>query len=73
MLGATVLDLWKARDVLSFDDSAIIAVGFVAAFISAIFVVRWLVEFVSHHGFAVFGWYRIVFGTLLAGYFFWLA
>lgn len=72
MLGATVLDLWKARHVLNPDDSAIIAVGFVAAFISAIVVVRWLVGFVSHHGFSVFGWYRIVFGTLLAGYFIWL-
>lgn len=69
MLGATTLDLWKARDILNPDDSAIIAVGFVAAFLSAIVVVRWLVNFVSHHGFAVFGWYRIVFGTLLAAYF----
>lgn len=72
MLGATALDLWKARDVLNPDDSAVIAVGFVAAFISAIVVVRWLVGFVSHHGFSVFGWYRIVFGTLLAGYFIWI-
>jgi undecaprenyl-diphosphatase len=72
MLGATVLDLWKARHLLNPDDSAIIAIGFVSAFISAIVVVRWLVGFVSHHGFSVFGWYRIVFGTLLAGYFIWL-
>ncbi|MES1990103.1 MAG: undecaprenyl-diphosphate phosphatase [Pseudomonadota bacterium] len=69
MLGATTLDLWKARNDLNPDDSAIIAVGFVTAFISAIVVVRWLVGFVSHHGFSVFGWYRIVFGTLLAAYF----
>ncbi len=73
MLGATVLDLWKARHDLNPDDSAIIAVGFVASFISAIFVVRWLVGFVSHHGFTVFGWYRIVFGLGLGAYFFWLA
>lgn len=69
MLGATTLDLWKARNDLNADDSAIIAVGFVAAFISAIIVIRWLVNFVSHHGFTVFGWYRIIFGTLLAVYF----
>ena len=72
MLGATVLDLWKARHILNADDSAVIAVGFVTAFISAIFVVRWLVNFVSHHGFSIFGWYRIVFGLLLAGYFVWI-
>ncbi|MDO8289554.1 MAG: undecaprenyl-diphosphate phosphatase [Parvibaculum sp.] len=69
MLGASTLDLWKARSDLSFDDSAIIAIGFTAAFLSALLVVRWLVNFVSHHGFTVFGWYRIIFGTLLAVYF----
>ena len=71
MMGATVLDLWKARHILNPDDSTVIAVGFVAAFISAIVVVRWLVHFVSHHGFSIFGWYRIVFGLLLASYFIW--
>jgi undecaprenyl-diphosphatase len=70
MLGATVLDLWKARHDLNPDDASVIAVGFVAAFISAIFVVRWLVGFVSHHGFGIFGWYRIVFGLALAAYLF---
>jgi undecaprenyl-diphosphatase len=73
MLGATTLDLWKARNVLNPDDSAIIAIGFVAAFLSAIVVVRWLVKFISHHGFTIFGWYRIVFGLLFAGYFLWIA
>lgn len=70
MLGATVLDLWKARHDLNPDDGAVIAVGFVAAFLSAIVVVRWLVGFVSHHGFGIFGWYRIVFGLALAAYLF---
>jgi len=71
MLGATVLDLWKSRHLLNAGDSAVIAVGFVAAFISAIFVVRWLVGFVSRHSFVAFGWYRIIFGAALAAYF-WL-
>lgn len=70
MLGATVLDLWKSRHLLNADDSAVIGIGFVAAFISAIFVVRWLVAFVSRHSFVVFGWYRIIFGAALASYFF---
>lgn len=69
MLGATVLDLWKSRHLLNADDSAVIAVGFVAAFISAIFVVRWLVTFISRHSFVAFGWYRIIFGAALAVYF----
>lgn len=69
MLGASTLDLWKARHLITADDTGIIAVGFVAAAISALFVVRWLVSYVSRHDFSVFGWYRIVFGSALFVYF----
>ena len=41
-----------------------IAIGFVIAFFSALIVVRWLVGFVSKHGFAPFAWYRIAAGVL---------
>jgi undecaprenyl-diphosphatase len=64
MLGATVYDLYKNRAILSFDGAVLIAIGFVVAFIAAIFVVRRLVEFVSRHGFGVFAWYRIVVGAI---------
>jgi undecaprenyl-diphosphatase len=64
MLAAAVYDLYKNRAILSFDGAVIIAVGFVVAFVAALFVVRWLVGFVSEHGFGVFAWYRIVIGTI---------
>lgn len=64
MGGAFAYDLFKNRDVLSFDDFTIIAVGFVCAFVSAVFVVRRLLDFVSRRGFAIFGWWRIIVGTL---------
>jgi len=64
MLGATVYDLYKNRAILSFDGAVLIAIGFVVAFIAAMFVVRRLVEFVSRHGFGVFAWYRIVVGAI---------
>lgn len=64
MVGAVTYDLYKNRASLSLDDGALIAVGFVTAFIVALFVVRWLVGFVSRHGFAPFAWYRIVLGGL---------
>ena len=50
--------------ILSTDGAAMIAVGFVVAFIAAMFVVRRLVDFVSRHGFGVFAWYRIVVGAI---------
>lgn len=62
MLGATVYDLGKNWSTMSFDGGAIIAVGFVMAFLAALAVVRSLVDFVGRYGFAPFGWYRIVLG-----------
>lgn len=66
LMGASVYDLWKNRDGLTSDGALLIAVGFVASFVFAMIVVKWLVGFVSRHGFAPFAWYRIAFGTLLA-------
>jgi undecaprenyl-diphosphatase len=64
MLGAAVYNLYKNRAIISVDDATMIAIGFVVAFICALFVVRTLVGFVSRHGFGVFAWYRIVIGSL---------
>jgi undecaprenyl-diphosphatase len=64
MLGAAVYDLYKNRAILSVENGTLIAIGFVVAFLSALFVVRTLVGFVSRHGFGVFAWYRIAIGSL---------
>ncbi len=63
MLGAFVYDLYKNRNALSFDDGLLIAIGFVAAFCAAVVVVRTLLDFVGKHGYAPFGWWRIVVGV----------
>ena len=65
MLGASSLDLYKNHHALSMNDAGMIAIGFVAAFISAMVVVRTFVGFVGRHGFAPFGWYRIAVGTVM--------
>src|SRR5438874_2241577 len=64
MLGAAVYDLYKNRAILTSEGAGMIAIGFVVAFIAALFVVRRLVDFVSRHGFGVFAWYRIVVGAI---------
>jgi len=64
MLGATVYDLYKNWSTLSWSGGAVIAIGFVAAFISALLVVGPFVRFISRHGFAAFAWYRMAVGTL---------
>lgn len=63
MLGAFVLDVYENRSVLSGGDFGLIAIGFVVAFVSALFVVRTLVDFVARHGFTPFAWWRIIVGT----------
>ena len=67
MAGAFAYDLYKSWDVL--DTSAVteIAIGFIAAFFTAVFVVRWVLGYLSSHGFALFGWWRIIVGVVSLG------
>jgi undecaprenyl-diphosphatase len=67
IFAATVLELFKARHSLALDDLSVIAVGSLASFISAAFAVRALLRYVSGHDFKVFAWYRIVFGFVILG------
>jgi undecaprenyl-diphosphatase len=64
MLGATVYDLYKNWSSLDWHGSGVIALGFLASFVSAWLVVKPFVGFISRHGFAVFAWYRIALGAL---------
>ncbi|WP_421855353.1 undecaprenyl-diphosphate phosphatase [Oricola sp.] len=63
MAGAFVFDLYQNRNVLTVDDAVIIGAGFVTAFIAGVFVVRYLLDYVSRYGFALFAWWRIAVGT----------
>ena len=69
IVGATVFDLWGNRALLNGAHLPVLAVGVVAAFLAALVTVKWFVGFVSHHGFSIFGWYRIAFGSFLLVYF----
>ena len=64
MVGAFVYDAWQNRDAFSTDQTMLIAIGFVAALLTALVVVRWVLDFVSRRGFAPFAWWRIGIGSL---------
>ncbi len=73
MGAAVAYDLYKNREVLDLGALSEIAVGFMVAFITGLIVVRWVLGYVSQHGYALFGWWRIIVGTaagaaVLAGY-----
>ncbi len=65
MAAATVYDLFKNRDLLTLDGLGIIAVGFLAAFLAALLVVRSVIAFIGRHGFVPFAWYRILLGLVM--------
>lgn len=62
---ASLYSLWGARDKLDASDLGIMAVGFVASFISAFLLMKALLKFISNHTYVAFAWYRIAFGLLV--------
>lgn len=69
MFAATGYSLYKEAASLSVADVPMFAVGFIAAFLGGLVVVRFLLNYVSQNSFAPFAYYRIVFGGLLLLYF----
>jgi undecaprenyl-diphosphatase len=72
MVGAFAYDLYKSGAHLSNSNIIVIAVGFVTSFIFGWVVVKTFLDYVSRHGFAMFGWWRILVGgaalaALIAG------
>jgi undecaprenyl-diphosphatase len=64
MLGAFVWELHKNWSQMGGSNWLIIAVGFVVSFIAGWWVVKRLLDYVSHHSFALFAWWRIAIGAL---------
>lgn len=64
MVGAFAKDLLDNYKLLSANDFMLIGIGFVAAFISGLLVVRGFLDFISRHGFRPFAYWRIAVGSL---------
>jgi undecaprenyl-diphosphatase len=67
LFAATGYEFVKHRHSLAGGELSMVGIGFVAAFVSAFFVVRGLLRYVAHHDFVPFAWYRIAFGALILG------
>jgi undecaprenyl-diphosphatase len=65
LMGAGAYSLYKERELLSWADVPMFAVGLVFSFISAWICVRWLLRYIASHSFVPFAWYRIVFGMVV--------
>ena len=72
MLGASALKLMKfmlSGVNATGTEIAVLAVGCLVSFVVSLLVIKGLMEYVRKRSFAVFGWYRIVLGILVLGYF----
>ncbi len=72
MFGASLLKVLKfvaSGIAISGMEVTILLVGMVVAFLVSVFVIRFLMGYIKKHDFKVFGWYRIVLGILVLGYF----
>ena len=72
MLGASALKLLKflmSGVSATGMEIAVLAVGCVVSLIVSLLVIKGLMEYVRKRSFAIFGWYRIVLGVLVIGYF----
>lgn len=64
MLEATGYDLLKNASGFSGGDFSLLAVGFVAAFLSALVAIRFFISYAKRNEFTAFGVYRILAGVL---------
>lgn len=69
MLAATLLDIWKSRDVFTEENISLLAVGFAVSFVVAWAAIKFFLNFIKRNTFTVFGIYRIVIGVLLLLFF----
>lgn len=60
---ASSFDMLIHRHELNAQGLGLIAVGFAVSFVSALIVVKWLLGYLSRHGFVAFAWYRIIVGS----------
>ncbi len=69
MLGASLLKVLKFEGPITGAETTILLVGMVVAFVVSVLVIRFLMSYIKKHDFKVFGWYRIVLGAAVLGYF----
>ena len=67
MAGAFAYDLYKNWSLLTPGDINHIVLGFIAAFVMGVIVVRYALDFISRRGLSFFGWWRLLVGGIGIG------
>ena len=74
MFGASALKLLKFGLATGFtmtgNELSILLVGMIVAFIVSILAIKFLMSYIKNNDFKAFGWYRIILGIIVIGYFY---
>ena len=69
MFGWSLIKLIKFGFAFSTQELCALGLGCVVAFAVSVVVIRFLMGYIKKHDFKVFGWYRIILGAIVLGYF----
>ncbi|NLK65075.1 MAG: undecaprenyl-diphosphate phosphatase [Tissierellia bacterium] len=69
MFGASALKLLKFGFDFTSMEVAVLLTGMAVAFIVSVISIRFLLRYIKNNDFKAFGWYRIILGILVLGYF----
>jgi len=69
MFGASALKVVKFGFEFTQSEIIILLTGMIVAFIVSIISIKFLLQYIKNHDFKVFGWYRIILGIIVIGYF----
>lgn len=69
MFGASLLKILKYDGSFDNGQIAVLGTGMIVAFVVSLFVIKFLMGYIKKHDFKAFGWYRIVLGAFVIGYF----
>ncbi len=69
MFGASFIKVLKFGFSFTSYELSLLIIGMVVAFVVSLVVIKFLMGYIKKHDFKVFGWYRIILGILVLGYF----
>lgn len=69
MLGASLLKLVKFGLSFTTIELVVLLVGMMISFLVSVIIIKFLMNYIKKHNFKVFGYYRIILGILVLGYF----
>ena len=71
VLIAVVLSVFDSTTIsIITSNLSVFIIGVLVAFISGLLCIEFLLRYIKKNDFKVFGWYRIILGVLVLGYFF---